>query len=266
MKVSDFISQSIQTYPSLYKDVDYERSKLKVLCHTFFTIGNGMEMAETEDPKQGGYVVEPKHKKNEDGDWERVLDKPYGKERYKKLPKDYFESVIFYVYGSRNPIEITKKGRNDVYFRYDKKVANEIFPPSLYKAESLYEFSPYPFSENYSLACKVYYENLFLQDDWMKELVFLCKRTLEYFNDENQYKNDSRYPSKNSRMTSGQFKSTFEVEGAKGVRNLRKLWGYDISDEVPTEDEINRRSQKVWEDFRKKQINFLTLFLKKFGN
>ena len=72
MKIADYISKSIQEYPLMYKDVDYEKSKLKVLNHIFFTNGNGLEMAETENPEDGGYVVRPKHKKDKFGDWERI--------------------------------------------------------------------------------------------------------------------------------------------------------------------------------------------------
>lgn len=63
MKIADYISKCIQLYPTLYKDIDYNKSKLKVLNHIFFTIGNGMEMAKTKNPNEGGYVVDPKYKK-----------------------------------------------------------------------------------------------------------------------------------------------------------------------------------------------------------
>ena len=55
MKVKDYISKSIQEYPSLYKAATYEESKLLVMNHVFFTNGNGIEFAETENPKEGGY-------------------------------------------------------------------------------------------------------------------------------------------------------------------------------------------------------------------
>jgi hypothetical protein len=38
MKIKDFISKSIQEYPLLYKDVNYEKSKLKVLNQLFFCV------------------------------------------------------------------------------------------------------------------------------------------------------------------------------------------------------------------------------------
>lgn len=86
MKIADEISKNIHEYPNLFKKVDYETSKLEVLNHLFFTIGNGYEFAYTENPNEGGYLIEPKYK----GDI-RVFDKPYGVLKYKELPNNYFK-------------------------------------------------------------------------------------------------------------------------------------------------------------------------------
>jgi len=42
-KLDLHIAQSIRKYPSLYRDVTYEKSRLKVLDQLFFVIGNGYE-------------------------------------------------------------------------------------------------------------------------------------------------------------------------------------------------------------------------------
>ena len=152
MKVADFISKSIQEYPSLYKDVNYEKSKMKVLDHVFFTIGNGMEIAEPPDGEAGGYVVSPKYKRDRITDeWVRRKDKPYGKEKYKKLPSDYFDSVVYYVYGSDRPLDtIVKKDdsySDSVYLRFPKRSEEKNREPRLYKAESIGPFSPYRIAE-----------------------------------------------------------------------------------------------------------------------
>ena len=269
MKVSDYISKSIQEYPSLYKDVDYEKSKLKVLCQAFFTIGNGLEFADTENTLEGGYVVDPKMKKDKRGEWIRIKDKPYGTEKYKPLPEGYFDSVVYYVYAAARPLDtIYKKDKYDdnILFRYSKKVATQEFmEPKLYKAESLYPFHPYPFSKDFSLACDVYYKNIFLQEDWMKELIFLCKRTLEFFIDPEQYKLDSYYPSEASIIKDFKyFQETFKRDGAKGVKNLRKTWVYSPSGECPTMEEVYARKKEAFDNYHKRQISFLKKFLKKF--
>ena len=153
MKIKDFISRSIQNYPTLYKSDNYFNSKLKVLSHIFFSIGNGYEVAETNTPEEGGYVVEPKCKRNkETDDWDRIKDKPYGKDKYKKLPKDYFESVMYYVSGIETPIEVIHN-YDYVYYRFDKKIkeCDFFYKPSLVEVINDRSFSPYPFSKGFSL-------------------------------------------------------------------------------------------------------------------
>ena len=107
MKVADFISKTIQEHPLFYKDIDYEKSKLKVLNTVFFNYGTGLELADTESPGQGGYIVEPKYKKDKKiGDYVRVKDKPYGKDKYKSIPDGYFENIVYYVYASHDPLQV----------------------------------------------------------------------------------------------------------------------------------------------------------------
>ncbi|RLD07544.1 MAG: hypothetical protein DRI65_04385 [Chloroflexota bacterium] len=43
MNLEQYIIHSILEYPTLYKDINYQYSKEKVLNHLFFTNGNGME-------------------------------------------------------------------------------------------------------------------------------------------------------------------------------------------------------------------------------
>jgi hypothetical protein len=259
MKIKDYISRSIQEYPSMYKDVDYEKSKLKVLNHIFFVIGNGLEFARTENPKEGGYICDRSGKNN----------KPYGKEKYKKIPKDYFESVIYYVYASEYPLEvITKKSRypgGKTYYRYRNSVDSPMREPRLYKAECLGPFSPYPISEGHSLISEVFYKGAFIQEDWLEEAVFLCERTLPYFKNHDEYSGNPYYPSE-SRIKKDlkYFEDTFADKGEKGVADLRKTWGYPVNENVPTYEEILRKKVKTWEKFQKEQIGFLEKFIKKF--
>lgn len=266
MKIKDFISKSIQEYPSLYKDVDYEKSKLKVLNHVFFVYGNGLELADTGNPDNCGYVVEPKHKynKKEDG-YKRLKDKPYGEDKYKPIPEGYFDSVVYYVHASEYPLEIIKLDFDRTYYRYSKDVLKSDFSqPKLYKAQSFETFSPYPFCE-YSIIHDVY-EGFKLEQDWLDELIILCERTLEYFNDRDQYIKNSYYPSEyqiNSNLK--HFEKEKRDFGSKGIIRLRKLWGYEESDIIPTYDEITNRKYNIWEQYRNDKIDYLTKFLSKHG-
>jgi len=252
MKIADCISQFIQEYPLLFKDVDYEKSKLKVLNHIFFKTNNGLKLAKTKNKKEGGYLTYPTYKKNKKGDWIIDIDKPYGEETYKPIPDDYFNSVIYYVYSSPEPIEITLTDRR-VYYRYDKEALNSSFiQPKLRIAENLYPFSPYPF---YNLTCK----DVFLQKDWENEFLFLCNRTLEYFNDENQYKSDNYYPSdKNINITLTQFEWRFEEKGIDDIIKLRKTWGYELKEIIPDYTEIEVKKTNSWINYRQGQIETLT--------
>ena len=265
MKIEDYISKSIQEYPSLYKDVDYEKSKLHVLDHIFFTVGNGLEMADTENINEGGYVVDPISKKDRNGNWFRIKDKPYGQETYRKIPNDYFDSIVYYAYSNERPIEVTTKKDNTVYFRYSKKVNSIFNEPKLYKAENKNPFSPYPISKNFSIACEIYDNNLFIQKDWLDELVFLCEKTLEYFNDETQYVKNSYFPSESKiNKTLNSFKKKLEDDGLDGLNNLQEIWGYEKTPSVPSINEITIKHNTNWGTFKTNQIEILTNLINKY--
>ena len=195
MKIKDYISKSIQGCPVLFKDIDYEKSKLKVLDQIFFIIGNGLKFAETKNKnkEEGGYLVIPKY--IDDGyNYKRLKDKPYGQIKFKEIPEDYFESTIYYVGADESLIETYYQenmyGNDDVYFRCDTK--NILSEPKVRIAENIEDFTPSPIYDD-CIFYQIYYNNTFLQDDWLQELIILCKRTLDYYNDENQYKNNRMY-------------------------------------------------------------------------
>ena len=200
MKAEDFISEKIQTYPMLYKDIDYEKSKLRVLKHAFFTCGNGLDLAKTTDQTKGGYLVEPNYKMNEKTDeYYRTKDKYYGKIKYRPLPEGYFESTIYYMYGDMLPTEVFfKEGverADKLYLRYDK--LSDGFPERLawMITKNTNPITSFNIS-SYSIAYQIYKKKAFLQKDWVEALIFLCNKALEYYEDENQYKFDDMYPKK----------------------------------------------------------------------
>lgn len=269
MKIADYISKSIQEYPSLYKDIDYEKSKLHVLDHIFFTVGNGLDMAETENDLDGGYIVDPIFEKNRNDDWIRVKDKPYGEETYKKIPDDYFDSIIYYVNSTEKPIDINviKKpfSKDDILIRYNKKVDSFFSEPKLFKAENKNPFSPYPISKNCSIACEIYDKNLFLQKDWIDELVFLCEKTLEYFNDESQYINNTYYPNEfKINKTLNSLKKKLEESGLDGLNHLQEIWGFEKTSFLPSIEEITLKENLNWNRFRTTQIEILSNLINRY--
>jgi len=270
MKIKDYISRSIQSYPTLYKCDSYYESKLRVLNHIFFTNGNGLEVAETENSEDGGYVVEPKYKMDIKTDnWNRIKDKPYGKEKYKELSKDYFDSIIYQVCGLESPIEVINNGGDNVYYRYDKKIKDreDFYHPRLVEIIKDNSFSPYPFSKNFCIICDVYYNNLFMQPDWIEESIILCKETLKYFFNEELYKKDVCYPTENSiKRDFNHFQEREKEGGSNSIKELRKIWGYKDSDVCPDIEEIKNHKWDSWILFRKRQIDFLNDYLTRFDN
>lgn len=222
MKIKDYIAKSILQYPGLYKAKNYEESKLQVLNQIFFTLGNGLEFAQTEHPGQGGYIIEPEYVENNHGDWIRLNDEPYGKRTSKPLPKNLFDS----------------------------------------ESESNYPFHPYSFCDEIGLLSEILREEHFLQDDWMAELVYLCKRTLEFFNDPEQYKYDCYYPSEGNLNKEVYWFSECKTKAA--IRQMRHDNGYKPSDVVPTRQEIFNHSLSIFEEYKKRQIKTLEDVLKKF--
>ena len=92
-------------------------------------------------------------------------------------------------------------------------------------------------------------------------------KTLEYFNDENQYNNNSHYPNeKRIKHDLSVFEKRFNGYGVKGVIELRKTWSYDIKDTIPNIDEIISKINNGWIKFRNGQIEFLESFLEKYKN
>ncbi len=255
MKIADFISQSIQEYRSLYKSFNYEESKLKVLNHIFFTTGNGLELAETKNKKEGGYLTYPTYKKNKKGDWIIDIDKPYGEETYKPIPDDYFDSVIYYISHTRKLIETFKIDDDySVYFRFNKEIKDEFMKPKLLIAENTLPFNPSctPFSN-------ILFNEIFLQEDWLKELILLCETTLNYFNNESQYKNNFYYSTeKKINLELELFKTEFEEKGINGIIKLRKIWGYELKETIPDYTEIEIKKTNSWINYRQGQIETLT--------
>lgn len=141
MKVEDFISKEIQTC-RLYQTPSYEESKLNVLDLTFFTNGNGVVMAQTVKPLEGGYPVDSYFDTDCDGKKVRQNDEPYGHNTYMPLTKDYFK-------------------------QYEN-------------LKNYFQFNPYPISDS-CLAYDIFQNNLFLQQDWLEALIFLCEKSLNFY-------------------------------------------------------------------------------------
>jgi hypothetical protein len=264
MKVADFISQQIQTMPSFYKSRDYEQSKLKVLDNAFF-YPTGKVLALTEKMLDGGYVTEEKFTKKK-GKRVRALDKPYGTEKFKALPKKYFECDVYQVDSDEKPIDFVVQesatfGLN-VYARFWKDPNNHIVP-KLKLCFSEYEFAPFHGTKTCkSIANQVHYEKAFLQNDWLKELIFLCQYSLNFYHDPEAVKRSFWFPKEHKvAMKKQVFQDAFDKKGAKGVEELQKLWQYPVTGIIPTDEELYGQQLQIFEKHKTDEIAFLTDFL-----
>ena len=265
MKIKDYVSREIQTYPSLYKSENYEISKLKVLSKAFFLGTAHSTLAWTENPTNGGYIVTCHFRKNKKtNEWVRVFDKPYGQEKFKELPDSYFEDRIFYVNYQDKAKEIFIDKRD--FSPYNCLITfNKIEhrrPPMLIEAKCNLNFTPDSINKDYSAVCKILYAKLFLQDDWKEALSFLCQKSLDFFENETQYKSDFCYPTeKLINREIRYFNDAYVRQGAEGVVILRKSFGYNDSDILPNFQEIETRKWQSFENHKNKQIEFLKEFL-----
>lgn len=267
MKLEDFVAKSIYEFPTLYKDVDYQKSRLKVLGHVFLTCGNGFDLAYTKDPSKGGYYTYAKHRKRK-LEYLRCYDAPYGKDKFPALPDDFFDVPIFYLYKADIEMyEVDRKryGEKSQYLRVrgdiDRFALKRDFDGSmklsLSEAKATYEFHPYPFSANYSA-----YGDLkkggFLQPDWIQGLIDISRASLDYYTDPEKNKTDSYHPSRTIESSVRDFEKAASPDG---VRELRKRYGYTDSDQIPTLDEITEHRNLSWQDFLARQIAILEEFL-----
>lgn len=178
MTVHNYIVDSLINLPSLYKDVDWEKSKMKILNHVFLVIGNGVEIAISKNGSQGYFTKPNFYKKGETHI--RKLDKNYNNKSNLKLPKNFFDRKVYYV-----SCTYEKLGSRDKYWIQSEDNHNEDFHqkyllPKPVEANSTYDFQPYPISE-YSAVIKCVKNNVFLQDDWKQAGIDLCHHVIDYY-------------------------------------------------------------------------------------
>lgn len=238
-KLKEIVDDSIYNYPLLYKACDYESSRLLVLNQLFLTIGTGYEW------HKNGYLC--------------YLDSK--KTKFEKLPKNYFEYKLFYACGKIiNEVNFPKfayKVKHD-YEDYDftfeadslehaqKIIGNdEIF---VHELRNEY-FHPYPICE-YSNITKI---GSFVQDDWLAGAVEITKATLNFYQTASYYWDqpyDRSQHSYHPRSTYNSLKNMFnDPEKMKNFQSTR-----------PNET-LENYSQRVWENFREKQIDIVTQIL-----
>lgn len=217
MKVVDHVNQAINSYPSLYMYGNYEESTFMVLHHCFIVLGNGIEWAYTGDPKTGGYLTSPRHRKVHD-DWVRIKDKPYGKEKCELDPRAFKERIYYFEEidaDKPNKFMLIEKSGADIKVVFESdldelkkkyKVCDGIedYIPGIHthfyfptRTEGLKRTAPYPnFQKKYSCFWEI--EPQLIQEDWLIAGLDHLKYWQAYFNDEERIKGYYRYKERKS--------------------------------------------------------------------
>lgn len=275
MKLHDHICKSICDWPTLYLLDNFESSKIRVLDHLFGTLGNGVEWAHTKNPKQGGYMCEDRHRKVK-GEYVRIFDKPYGKEKFEKdINKKYIEPIIE-VYDWRcrkvifvgtleeynnNPEKETwedpeNKEEEDFdicRFRVNKDIRNSNLKyHSTFVDTSLkfYGWHPYPyFGKDYSPLWEIEPEDI--KDDWKEGALYWLKECKEFFLDDKRVKTYSHYPTK---INIRDFKKYVlkEME-TKTVDDINKMYGTTSF----TGDNFEEVEMERWDNNLKNIMSFI---------
>lgn len=239
MKLKDHINKAIKKYPTLFKAGNYKKSTVSVLNHLFLVIGNGYEWHD-------GYLC--------DGEL-----KPYGKEKYNSLSRDFFKKRYYsynrthkYMYEAikKKPelfsdvigeTTIVKKS-NNYYYQYGKDIIG-------------YKFSPYPICQ-YSAILTMPDD---VRKDWLKGAIKIVNLSIEYFNDTKQYKNNCYYSHKR-RINAITYDFNKLTKEGRFEEVAVKIWGANLEDENNPEEYV----RKFWKNHKKEQLKYLQDFLKKW--
>lgn len=172
MKLNEAIAKSIKRYPLLYRDLDYQKSRIKVLGHYFFTLGNGMAWWD-------GYLTDhcEMEYRSGKGGWVGTGGKKYGEETYKgKFSKDYFTS---------NKI-VGPEDKQRHSFRKSMKL------PPVTNEFSRYPWTPYPVSDVLEPFHKYFVPDN-IQNDWLEGANEIVQYALQFWADEKFYCADHYY-------------------------------------------------------------------------
>ena len=166
MTLDDTVAKSIHDYPTLFKDTNWEKSRIKVLDHLFFTAGNGYHWFD-------GYLATcfEKDPKSECG-VKKVDIKKYGKVTFSWRPTQaWFDKKVY-----RDMLEgLSPKAKK--FIKKEIKENPKFKDLGLMEDRSIYEPSPFPLSE-YSL---VFQTQKNVKPDWLAGAIETMEWGLNYW-------------------------------------------------------------------------------------
>ena len=274
MKVIDHVNRAINSYPTLYMYDTYEDSKFAVMHHCYFVLGNGMEWANTGNPKTGGYMVSPQYKKVRD-EWVRKKDKPYGREKCELDPIAFKEKVFYFEEinkeaSKRHGMAVITGAQSISVFESDLVDLKKKFKVCDKEDEYIPDFhthyyfearsngkgmvDPYPyFEKTHSPFWEI--EPELIQEDWRIAGVEQLKFWQEYFNDEERVKSYHYYKNPDSL-------EVYIIKYYKNKPDIHPNWIQDVRDgyEVPEFDGENfeELADIRWQKDLKKTKEFIS--------
>ena len=246
MLLEHFVNYSIYNYPTLYRSKNYSASRLKVLDHLFFVIGNGYEW------KPEGYLCD--HAKKDqtleslpEGFFEKNLyDIDVTPEQFPKIKASLGDCLYYSIL--RKDLGCPAEGEYMVIFeakdddqarktyaefRSDRDKERSFSNVFVNNAISHHQRHPYPLCQ-YSALVELtegktnsfHVENfdLIAQPDWLDGCIEAALDALLYFDDESRYKNDMNHPSNSiNRMKYDSEKAKKEGKKTFWWKNLELL-------------------------------------------
>jgi len=234
MKLKDYILDSVYRYPSLYASETYEDARSKVLNHLFLVNGNGIEWANTKDPSKGGYLVHPQFYKYR-GEWERKIDKPYGREKFDMEWNDILGFAISnYLNNDYGELEDNfRRNSFDQISGYSdrvkecrlKSIADGSWVGGVREKPYDYYDQGWPFYDIEKGLQKLE----FVKPDWLEGMIEIKEWALKFYLHPDKFHKDKDYP--NGKTAADQFKEGIER------RNEYKNWeevlkAYELSEYI----------------------------------
>lgn len=156
MKLDLYVAKSIRDFPTLFRDVTYEKSRIKVLDQLFLVNGNGLEWK--NGTLEDRYKTTPK------------MAKQRAEERGEDyVPKSHMRSTKFEPDYFMKPILVIRKLYTD---------ENGVVQTYTQNQESTYAWVPYSICE-YAKLVNIPKN---VQKDWLEGAIETYQRTVEFWN------------------------------------------------------------------------------------
>ena len=283
MNLEQNVNCLICNFPTLFRDCNYERSRMKVLDHMFLSYGTGFCWS-----RKGNLIRSERNKKPKS---EKTLYP------FKSLPEGFFEKSLFEMDVRNSELDFfcsliqnkfhyfieEKFSENTCVFEATesevKEIESQMESVSVFvnerlrlfycfarKAENLHERTPPHICRHSPLAEMTEgrtSDNDFFEftprADLIKGVIECATDALDYYNHPERFERNSVYTT--NQLV--QMRRDVELAKAKGEKaHWHKYLKINEDGSVETEEHF---AERIWVDFKKEQIELLTKFFDKFN-